>query len=254
MNDVLVERFFAVSVEFTDGRSGQLKVRGESPAEAFKDVRARADVRRVGKVVPIDEQAFHSDRPTAAAKVVRPSPVSPSKSPAGNSPVEPSFDGGTSRESHMGFTISGPRVVRDAKRLGYEQPFKNLRARPGSVSVEPQPEPSKPVFSPFGPAKGPTANDSSRPSVFAKPVAEQPAAEETADTSSTDAVTREYRIVRSRRQSGEPFLLQRGIWAQVKGKRVFEVEWEKGFDTREKAEKQQAWLGQMVQEASELDD
>lgn len=255
MNDLLVERFFAVSVEFADGRTGQLKVRGESPAEVFKDVRARSDVRRVGKVMPIDEAAFHSDRPVASASVVRPSPVTPSKPVQSESATEPSFDPRTPREAIMGFTISGPRVVRDAKPLGYEQPFKNLRAPAGSVSLPMEPEAPKAVFSPFGPVKGPIANDPSRPSVFAKPapaVVEQPPAAEPATPAT--ASDREYRIVKSRRQTGEPYLLQRGVWSQIKGKRVFEVEWEKGFESREKAEKQQTWLGQMAREAAELND
>ena len=45
----------------------------------------------------------------------------------------------------------------------------------------------------------------------------------------------EYRIMKSRRQTGEPYLLQRGKWQTENGKRVFRVESEKGFATREEA-------------------
>lgn len=263
MNDLLVERFFSVSVELSDGRSTQLKVRGDSPAEVFKDVRARSDVRRVGKVTEIGEDAFHSDRPLPTVTPVRASGPAPAavksasvKSVSNEPSAEPSFDPRTPREAIIGFTISGPRVVRSSRPLGYEQPFKNLKAPAGAVAEPLPPEPARPVFSPFGPVKGPVANDPSRPSVFARPApaliepapAPAPIAEETVSA----PTTREYRIVKSRRQTGEPYLLQRGNWMQIKGKRVFEVEWEKGFESREKAEKQQAWLEQMAKEAAEL--
>src|SRR5688500_15704314 len=62
MQDLAVERFFSVAVELADGTSTQLKVRGETPAEACKEVRARADVRRVGKVTEIGEGNFSSNR------------------------------------------------------------------------------------------------------------------------------------------------------------------------------------------------
>lgn len=277
MNELLVERFFSVSVELTDGRSTQLKVRGESPAEVFKDVRARSDVRRVGKVTEINEGAFQSDRPVVSAAPVqarvteRHQGEGHQASRATQAPVAGGegamVDPRTPREALMGFAISGPRVVRAARPLGYEQPFKNLKAPAGREAEPLPPEPAKPVFSPFGPAKGPIANDPSRPSVFAKPAAEAPSAEPTAEAPQTDAVDateadesaattpneREYRIVKSRRQTGEPYLLQRGNWGMVKGKRTFGVEWEKGFESREKAEKQQAWLEQMAREAAELE-
>ncbi|QOV91271.1 hypothetical protein [Humisphaera borealis] len=298
MNDLLVERFFSVSVELTDGRSTQLKVRGESPAEVFKDVRARADVRRVGKVVEIDEGSFHSERPISSASSVPSTSTSSatssgngsssrsaSKPSGGNDRVatdRPAKDHGTNdragtdrhqgedhqspsdpktpREALIGFTISGPRVIRSVKPVAYERPTNHFRAP--IPKFNPLPPQSKPAFSPFGPVKGPVANDPSRPSVFAKPApaAEAPQAQVPAPSSEAPAtagdsatvVERDYRIVKSRRQSGEPYLLQRGTWGQVKGKRAFIVEWEKGFDSREKAEKQQTWLEQMARESAEL--
>lgn len=278
MQDLLVERFFLVAVELTDGRSTQLKVRGETPAEAFKEVRSRADVRRVGKVTEIGESAFQSDKqsPSARPSASEAKPADRGSANPGQTDRHPrdrrqgeahrQGEPKTPREALIGFTISGPRVIRAAKPLGYEQPVKNFRARPGAVNLPPPPEPNKPKFSPFGPVSGPVANDPSRPPVFARPtpVAEapkptpQPAEVNPSDDSASSgvqadaSVQRDYRIVKSRRQSGEPYLLQRGTWGQLKGKRAFNVEWEKGFESREKAEKQQAWLLQMAVEAAEL--
>jgi len=272
MNELLVERFFSVSVELTDGRSTQLKVRGESAAEAFKEVRSRADVRRVGKVSEIAESAFHSDIPAPVSRPAGSTDGNRSSRSDARHPGEqvqehhqgeghePSAGSKTPREALIGFTISGPRVIRAARPLGYEQPFRNFRARPGAVNLPPPPEPAKPVFSPFGPVRGPVANDPSRPPVFSKPAsapaaeAAQPApqAESPAPAAAPAPAVREYRIQKSRRQSGEPYLLQRGTWATQKGKRVFTVEWEKGFPSRENAEKQQKWLEQMAAEAAEL--
>ena len=40
--------------------------------------------------------------------------------------------------------------------------------------------------------------------------------------------------------------LQRGFWSNQGSKRVFDSKWEKGFDTREAAEKHQAWVLEMA--------
>ncbi|HEX8914797.1 MAG TPA: hypothetical protein VF796_20765, partial [Humisphaera sp.] len=61
----------------------------------------------------------------------------------------------------------------------------------------------------------------------------------------------EYRIHKSRRKDGLPYLLQRGTWSQVGTKRIFAVDWEKGFAERPQAEKHQAWLEEMAREAAE---
>jgi hypothetical protein len=108
--------------------------------------------------------------------------------------------------------LAGPRVVLPAPRGGGEQPFRFLEAPPERPKPAPAPAP-----------------------VAAKPAKPSPAAVPSADAPSISADP-EYRIVKSRRRDGQPFLLQRGRWQAANGKRTFQVEWEQGFDTREAAE------------------
>jgi hypothetical protein len=113
--------------------------------------------------------------------------------------------------SDLGNAISGPRVVLYMPRSGGEQPFKHLQVPP---------ERPKPVLA--------------IPSAAAKPAKRARPAVQVDQASS--AIAQEYRVVKSRRQDGTPYLLQRGCWHAVNGKRAFDVDWEKGFDAREQAE------------------
>lgn len=259
MSELAVERFFSVAAELTDGTRTQVKVRGDTPGGAFQQVRGRSDVRRVGKVTEIDGRSFASDD----VELPPPVPTRPGPSRPGPSRQSQAYVGDAPREALIGFTISGPRVVRDAL-AGGERPFKVLKGLAGPDTALLPSEPIKPAFSPFGPAKGPVANDPSRPAIFAKPApaavpAHSPTAPATPGIDGADvadapetSTSPEYRIVKSRRQSGQPYLLQRGLWSQQKGKRVFTANWEKGFDTRPAAEKHQAWLLEAAAETESL--
>ena len=59
-------------------------------------------------------------------------------------------------------------------------------------------------------------------------------------------------IVKSRRKDGQPYYLQRGIWTTQGSKRTFDSNWEKGFDTREAAEKHQAWVVEMAAQSADV--
>ncbi len=124
--------------------------------------------------------------------------------------------------------ISGPRVVmHDRPVKSGERPFKDLKAapeRPRPAAADPPPRHKAPVH-----------------------------AVEPEPPTQAESTPREYRIVKSRRQGGEPYLLQRGYWHEQKGKRIFTVEWEKGFPDREKAEKHEEWVKRNEREMAEVD-
>lgn len=238
MSELAVERCFSVAAEMADGTKTLVRVTGETPAEAFKQVRERPDVRRVGKVTEIQENSFRSGSAEPGREPMRPVMRSVEDQPPQRStpPV--------SRESLIGFTISGPRVVRDARRVGGEQPFKHLQAPPPSERDAAPVEPPKPIFSPFG--------ASPKPPAPAPVEAVEPVAVESPEEPSDAGV--EYRIVKSRRKDGFPYLLQRGSWQQQAGKRVFHSEWEKGFPDRDQADQRREWLEEMMSEPVELEE
>jgi len=255
MTQLAVERYFSVAVELTDGTKTSVRLSGESTADAFKQARERSDVRRVGKVTEISEAGFHSDSPDP---IVRSAPQAGENrgerhgqrhgerhGERHNSPSAPSESSNVRRESLIGFTISGPRVVRDARVSGAERPFQlaNIQAPPPRPDEEKAPEAVAPSYSPFGPFPP-------KP----QPVIEEKKAEvtEAAPQVDTESQGNEYRVIKSRRKDGLPYLLQRGVWSQQGGKRTFKAGWEKDFETREQAEERLEWLEQMTREAAEL--
>ena len=196
---MMAEKTFTVAAEMEDGTTQFLTVRAESPSQAFGQARSMPGVRRVGRVSEGGAAAAGADHGRRERSERR----------ERNAP-EPRF--APSGAGSVGIPLAGPRVVLPAPRGGGEQPFRHLKAPP----ERPKPLPSvTPVAA--KPAKAST-----------KPAAPS-------DVAPTDAAP-EYRIVKSRRRDGQPFLLQRGRWQTANGKRAFEVESENGFDTREQAE------------------
>jgi hypothetical protein len=136
--------------------------------------------------------------------------------------------------------LRGPRVVLDARRTGGEQPFKHLQAPPE------RPKPPQPVVV-QRPAPAPVRH----PEPIAQPVAQPRQPELPASEESTEL---QYRIIRSRRADGLPYLLQRGTWSQRDGKRIFKLDWEKGFDDRAKAERHLEWVQQSEEELDAVEE
>jgi len=210
---VATEKYFSVVVELSDGKKKALAVRGESSGQVFQQIKHQPDVRRVGKVTEVSQAAFD------AIVEGRERPSSPPPNRADPNPPE-------RNDKWIGHVISGPRVISDTRPSG-EQPFKHL---------QPPPERPKPQKRDPEPSRRPAGNRSAKPVSTVKPA---PAAGQAATGAATSPVA-EYRIYKSRRQDGPPYLLQRGSWEQIKGKRVFQVEWEKDFPTREEAVMHQA--------------
>jgi hypothetical protein len=131
----------------------------------------------------------------------------------------------------LGNVISGPRIVRDARLSGGERPFAHLQPPP------PRPEPIHPP------------KPKNAPRAVIAPVAPVVAR----DAAATASAAVDYRIVKSRRKDGLPYLLQRGSWTTQGAKRVFDAGWEKGFETREQAEKHQAWLIEMAAQSAAVE-
>lgn len=242
MSQVAVEHFFSVVVEKTDGKTSVLRVSGDSRGDAYKHVQQMDDVRRVGKITEIAEGAAHPSsggseprearHPRSEHRETRPS------APAARTEAESSGSSSSARESLTAKTISGPRLVRAPRPAGGEQPFRHLKAAPGLKEPPPRPVPVAKV-----------------PVVVPAPVVAPAIEAESAEAfESVPLTAREYRIVKSRRREGHPYLLQRGSWSQLKGKRVFESDWEKGFQEREKAEHHQRWLEEVARETAELDE
>ena len=154
----------------------------------------------------------------------RQSPVHQMKTPGDPDP--------TRRDKWIGHVISGPRVISHARPTGGEQPFKHLQAPPE------RPQAPKP-----------------QPPVMAQPQTPIPAEDHNETEHDAEQVQElSYRIVKSRRRDGQPYLLQRGSWNDRGGKHVFLVEWEKDFLTREGAEKHQAWVLQTELDMVALND
>lgn len=253
MSVVAVERFFSVIAEFADGSTRTVRVRGDSPSEVYQQVRAMPDVRRVGRVTELSEQAFGSTQADRSGQQPRPQRRPDASARQESAPQErPGTAEPTERDANrlVGNSISGPRVVRHARPTGGEQPFKHLVAAPGLV--ERPPPPPKPVAEVKPPAP-PAAVAASTPSpALARVAGDGEPSEETAATSSANT-GRELRIVKSRRRDGLPYLLQRGAWRQHGNKRVFDAGWEKGFAERAQAEKHLTWLQSMEEDHAEVE-
>lgn len=234
------EKSYSVVAEMEDGQTRTVLVRGASPGEAFRQVKAMPGVRRVGKVAEGEAAARQAGHGRSAPPPHRPLGPQPGSGPESAMPV--------SREALVGHAISGPRVVQHARLAGAEQPFKNLQARPEwpQYVERPKPPPEPPRKPDVTPAATAVTNEPAAPTAPSPepaPRAEAPA-----------APGRDYRVLKSRRQDGEPYLLQRGHWEQTGGKRVFAVEWEKGFPARESALAHQEWLQRTEREMAETAD
>ena len=215
-----MERFFSVVVEREDGRTETVRVSGLTPGAAFQQAKGMPGVRRVGKVAEVGAGG------PPAARNGSPTPGHPS-APAAPAPGRSERAAGY--DPKVGFVLTGPRVVVHARPSGGEQPFKHLQAPPEQYGPPKPPPPPKPVVVVAPPPPPAPVQPVVAETAKAAPVAEAP---------SSPA----YRIMKSRRRDGMPYLLQRGTWRDAGGKRVFEANWEKGFPAREQAEQHLAWL------------
>lgn len=216
-----MEKSYSVAVEMADGGRRMLTVQGATSGDVFQQVKAMPGVRRVGKVSEESQARIVVAFQHGDGGVVRAAPQ----------PVEREQKA-DDRRTAIGFAISGPRVVvRDRQTVG-ERPFKHLQAPPE------RPKPPASLIQ----------------KVVVKSI--ESAANEETDPQDPRPVTSkdtQYRIVKSRRRDGEPYLLQRGCWNDAEGKRAFAVAWEKGFEVRDKAEQHQKWVRQVEQELAEVD-
>lgn len=220
-----MEKFFSVSVEYSDGTTKAVAARGESPSSVYQQIKQMPDVRRVGRVAEVSpgvHEAVKHGRPSA-----------PDPEPRHPRPVEISV-------ASLNQPLRGPRVVLDARPTGGEQPFKHLQAPPE------RPKPMRPVVE-YQPA-------ARRPELAPQPAMQSSGAETITQPESTEPSELEYRIVRSRRAGGQPYLLQRGTWSQRDGKRNFKLDWEKGFDNRTKAEQHLKWVRQSAEELADVEE
>jgi hypothetical protein len=218
------ERSYSVMVEMEDGGTKVLSVSGETPGDAFRRAKETAGVRRVGRVSEAGSASNGSGRGSGHGRTTE-----PARAPVAR-PVQP-----VTLDELTNFTIRGPRVVIHARPGGGERPFKDLQAPPERPDRPRRPEPA--------PAR-PRTVETAAPVLRNEPVP-QPAPEA--------ASAPEYRVMKSRRKDGQPYLLQRGTWRQEAGKRGFHVAWEKDFPSREAAEKHWRWLEQTERDIADLD-
>jgi hypothetical protein len=226
-----LEKSFSVAVEMEGGEKRTLTVQGASSGSVFQQVKAMPGVRRVGRVAEIGADGYvaPSPSPTSAGREQKSDDRQPAQAP-----------------TNSVFMGTGPRVV-IGSRNGGEQPFKNLYIPPERLATPkptPPPQPVKPVMKAVPVAKAAPAPVVAAPKPVEEPVQSQ---EEVGQQPSL-----EYRIVKSRRQNGDPYLLQRGTWGEQKGKRAFTIDWEKGFPDREKAEAHHRWMQQMAAEMAQV--
>lgn len=217
-----MEKFFSVSVEFNDGTTKAVAARGESQGSVFQQVKQMPGVRRVGKLTEVT--------PSVHEAVQHGRPIMPNPEPRRRIETGP---------MSLNQPLRGPRVVIDARPTGGEQPFKHLQAPPE------RPKPPQPVVvAQPAPVRRPEP-----------PVAQPIAQPRQPEPSTSDQPTElEYRIIRSRRADGLPYLLQRGTWSQRDGKRIFKLDWEKGFDERAKAERHLEWVQQSEEELDAVEE
>lgn len=223
-----MEKFFSVSVEFNDGTTKAVAARGESHGAVYQQIKLMPGVRRVGKVAEVSP-GIHE-----AVKHGRPSAPDPE-------PRRPEVG-----VASLNQPLRGPRVVIDARPTGGEQPFKHLQAPPE------RPKPPQPVI------QQPPVTRSAVPAPQTAPApvrAERASRTEPAQVASQTSTPPEleYRIVRSRRAGGLPYLLQRGTWSQRDGKRNFKLDWEKGFEDRARAEQHLQWVQQSARELADIE-
>lgn len=234
----MTDKFFSVVAELEDGTSKVLPVRAGSTGEAFRHAREHAGVRRVGRVAEIAESAFAAlgeGRAVVAAE--KPAVQQQQQQAEKTNPDAPA-------RPFTPHVISGPRTVVYAPPSGGEQPFKNFSVPADRLSVDvPRPQPVKaaPVVAKPQPAAA------AAPAPAAEPIASN----DSMRISQAPAET-EYRIVKSRRRDGVPYLVQRGQWQQANGRRSFDVQWEKGFADREAADKHLSWIEHNEREMAAL--
>lgn len=223
-----MEKFFSVTVEYKDGTTQTMAARGESQGSVFQQIKQTPGVRRVGKVSEVSPAVFEAvrhGRPVAAAPQLRP----------------PGQTGPAFHLDQLNQPLRGPRVVIDARPTGGEQPFKHLQAPPE------RPRPPQPVVQQPPPAAPSRREDSPIPRFTdAEPTSTQ--------AEHAGPAQLEYRIVRSRRAGGLPWLLQRGSWSGGEGKRTFQLDWEKGFEDRLRAERHRQWVQQSAEELAAVED
>lgn len=250
-----MERFFSVVVEKEDGRAETVRLSGSTPGAAFQQAKQMPGVRRVGKVAEVSGRAPMPDAtrvPASAGNGAANGAASASPTRAAPAPAPIRRERAAGYDPKVGFVLTGPRVVIQPRRAGGEQPFRHLQAPPEQYGP-PKPLPPQPA-----PVEVEVQAPASSPPVEPAPVvAEQPqAAPHPAPAApallSEASAAPEYRIYKSRRRDGLPYLLQRGSWRGVGGKRLFEAAWEKGFAQREQAERHLVWLAQSEREMAEV--
>lgn len=228
-----MEKFFSVSVEFNDGTTKAVAAHGESASAVYQQMKQLPGVRRVGKVAEVSPDAHESvtrGRPSGSDSHSQPLPR----------PSEVSL-------ATLNQPLRGPRVVLDARPVGGEQPFRHLQAPPE------RPRPPRPAVEQAPPAR--RLEPAAQSAVQITPTLPQPRlVYPVAMPQSPEHSELEYRIVRSRRADGAPYLLQRGTWSQRDGKRSFKLDWEKGFDERAKAERHLQWVQQSALELADVED
>ena len=249
-----MERFFSVVVETEDGRTETLRLSGASPGAAFQQAKQTPGVRRVGKVAEV------------GSRTAGPSPVQPgangrsgssSGAPAPSQPAPGRNERAGGYDPKVGFVLSGPRVVIHA-RPGGEQPFRNLQAPPEQFG------PPKALFLAALQAAEEAALAAQQAALAAQQAAAaaaeaerlaraEAAAAAATPTAPANPAEPQYRIYKSRRREGLPYLLQRGTWRDAGGKRLFEANWEKGFAERAQAERHLAWIEQNEREMADAD-
>jgi hypothetical protein len=235
----MTDKFFSVVAELEDGTSKVLPVRAGASGEAFRHARELPGVRRVGRVAEISEAAFAGLGQGRAVSAPPPATVIQHQ-PEKTNPESPA-----ARPS-VPHVISGPRTVVYAPPAGGEQPFKNFTVPPERLAVDaPRPQPAKPAVAIARP-KPVTA-----PAVAATASVRPTEPDDSMRIAQPPSPT-EYRIVKSRRRDGLPYLVQRGQWQQANGRRTFDVQWEKGFADREAAEKHLGWIEHNEREMSAL--
>jgi hypothetical protein len=232
----MTDKFFSVVAELEDGTSKVLPVRAGAPGEAFRHARELPGVRRVGRVAEISEIAFtdlgQGRAVSSQAPVIQHKPEK--------------TDPGAAPRPFVPHVISGPRTVVYAPPSGGEQPFKNFTVPPERLSVDvPKPQPAKPAVVVAKPKPAPVPA-----LVAAAPV--QPVESDDSMRISQPPQPTEYRIVKSRRRDGLPYIVQRGQWQQANGRRTFDVQWEKGFADRDAAEKHVDWIEHNEREMAAL--
>jgi hypothetical protein len=219
-------RMYSVDVELENGARTVVQVEAESSSDAYRQARETANVRRVGRVT----EGVRNTHSAATETPRREEERRPGEDRARTQRAPERQMSPAHRGQLLGNMIAGPRVVREARVVGGERPFAHLQPPP------PRPEPIRP---PVKPAKAKTT------------VAAAPQPKAVAVVAPAVPGT-DYRVVKSRRKDGQPYLLQRGTWSTQGTKRTYAAEWEKGFDTREQAEKHQAWLLEMASDHAEV--